>query len=145
VNSSKSDTKITNFYERIRTFFLIGLILAILIIFIGNRVSLFIATPPSHGVDYSQYPWYLIPFYYIVDYLKAAWISLLFAFILGGIIREFVPQEWIKKYLRKNRFSSYVLAALMAPIFITCSCSVVPIYVGFLVAGASLGVVMTFF
>lgn len=139
-NKENVDLKI-----RIRTFILIGLIIAILVIFVINRVNLFIVAPPTHGIDYSQYPWYLIPFWYIVNYLKSAWISLLFAFIIGGTIQEYVPQDIIKKYLNKNHFSSYILAALMAPIFITCSCSVVPIYVGLLVAGASLGVVLTFF
>jgi uncharacterized membrane protein YraQ (UPF0718 family) len=131
--------------ERIRSFFLLALIVLILVLFVINRAKLFIAQPPAHGVDYSQYPWYAIPFWYIFNYLKAAWISLLFAFVVGGIIQEFVPQDLIKKYLNSHRFSSYIIAAAMAPIFITCSCSVVPIYVGLLVAGASLGTVLTFF
>lgn len=145
MNITSEQTKNSLSKERIRTFFLVGLIGLILVLFIINRINLFIVQPPSHGIDYSQYPWYLIPYWYIVNYLKSAWISLLFAFIMGGIIQEFIPQDWIKKYLQKNKFSSYIIAALMAPLFITCSCSVVPIYVGFLVAGASLGVVMTFF
>lgn len=128
-----------------RTYILIGLIILILGIFVYNRISLFFATPPEHGIDYSIYPWYLIPVYYIYNYLKSAWISLLFAFIVGGIIREYLPQNIINKYLKSNRFSNYIIAAALAPVFITCSCSVVPIYVGLLVAGASLGVVMTFF
>jgi uncharacterized membrane protein YraQ (UPF0718 family) len=131
--------------ERIRTFLIIALFLLIFAAFINYRIGLVTNPPPSSVPDYAQYPWYEIPFIYIYNYIKSAGISLAYAFALGGIIQEFVPQDAIKKWLNKNRISSYFIAAAIAPIFITCSCSVVPIYVGLLVAGASMGVVMTFF
>jgi len=131
--------------ERIRAWVIIALFIAIFAAFINYRIGLVTNPPPSQVPNYAQYPWYAIPFIYIYNYLKSAGISLAYAFALGGIIQEFVPQEAVKKFLNKNRLSSYFIAAAIAPIFITCSCSVVPIYVGLLVAGASMGVVMTFF
>ena len=131
--------------ERIRTYLIIAIFIVILVAFINYRIGLVTNPPPSSVPNYAQYPWYEIPFIYIYNYLKSAGISLVYAFALGGIIQEFVPQEAVKKYLNKNKLSSYFIAAAIAPLFITCSCSVVPIYVGFLVAGASMGVVMTFF
>jgi uncharacterized membrane protein YraQ (UPF0718 family) len=65
--------------------------------------------------------------------------------MLAGIIYEFVPRKIIKKRLGGGKLRHYLLAAFLAPVFITCSCSVIPVYVGILAAGASLGVAMTFF
>ncbi len=146
-NSQKIDENETKqrIRERIRTYLIIGLFMVIFAAFINYRIGLLTNPPPSNVPDYAQYSWYAIPFIYIYNYVKSAGISLAYAFALGGIIQEFVPQDAIKKWLNKNRLSSYFIAAAIAPIFITCSCSVVPIYVGLLVAGASMGVVMTFF
>lgn len=100
---------------------------------------------PDQLPDYSLYPIYLIPIMYIWNYLKAAWSSLLLAFLLSGIIQEILPQNFIEKYLKKDKMRNYFIAASLAPLFITCSCSVIPIYIGIVAAGASLGVAMTFF
>jgi uncharacterized protein len=114
--------------------------------FIYTKLKLLLFTvPPEEPVDYAVYAWYYVPAIYIVDYLRHAWNSLLLAFMLSGIIYEFIPGSIIKKWLGGGKWYHYLLAALLAPIFVTCSCSVIPVYVGILAAGASLGVAMTFF
>ncbi|MHA1231082.1 MAG: permease [Candidatus Helarchaeota archaeon] len=113
--------------------------------FIYSKISMLFTPVPTEVKDYSIYPWYSIPFVYIFDYFMRAWNSLIFAFILSGIIHEFIPQEYIKKVLGSGKFRDYFIAAALAPVFITCSCSVIPIYAGILMSGASVGVTMTFF
>jgi uncharacterized membrane protein YraQ (UPF0718 family) len=124
-------------------FIILGLLVAY---FIYSKLKLLLFTvPPEEPVDYAAYAWYYIPAIYIVDYLRHAWSGLLFAFVLSGVIYEFIPGNIIKKWLGGGKWYHYLLAALLAPIFVTCSCSVIPVYVGILAAGASLGVAMTFF
>jgi uncharacterized membrane protein YraQ (UPF0718 family) len=113
--------------------------------FIYTKVKLYFTTPADEPIDYSVFVWYRIPFLYIADYLRYAWNSLLLAFMLSGVIYEFIPNNIIKKWLGGGKWFHYLLAALLAPIFVTCSCSVIPVYVGILASGASLGVAMTFF
>jgi len=55
-----------------------------------------------------------------------------------------VPKEKMKKYLTSKNFSSYVLAALLAPAMTVCSCAMIPIFGGLVVAGAGVGPAVTF-
>ncbi|MBN1330103.1 MAG: permease [Candidatus Heimdallarchaeota archaeon] len=135
-------------YDRKRLLYTITYFLfiaGVLAAFIYFKIKMAISPPPTEVIDYSQYDWYLIPYIYIINYIKNAWYSLILAFLLAGIIYEFVPNKVIKKWLGGGKFYHYLLAAALAPIFITCSCSVIPVYVGILASGASLGVAMTFF
>lgn len=118
-------------------FFILGWI-------IWSKIELVISPVPEKAVDYSQFAWYLVPVMYLVNYFQHAGVSLTFAFLLSGIIQEFIPQNTIFKYLGPGRKRNYIIAALLAPAFITCSCSVVPVYAGILMAGAGAGVAMTF-
>jgi len=131
--------------KKIYTVFYFVFLAAVVAYFIYSKVQMFRTPPPEEVTDYSQYAWYYIPAIYIVDYFRHAWNSLLIAFLLAGIIYEFIPNKVIKKRLGGGKFYHYLLAAVLAPFFITCSCSVIPIYVGILASGASLGVAMTFF
>jgi len=129
---------------KIRTICGISFFLFILGWIIISKVQLAISPVPEEIVDYSQFAWYLVPVMYLFNYFENAGVSLIFAFLLSGIIQEFIPQNTIFKYLGPGRKRNYVIAALLAPVFITCSCSVVPVYAGILMAGAGAGVAMTF-
>jgi len=140
-----SDNGSEGFHIGLKTLVLLILALAVAGVFTLNKIMLLGSPPPQQLIDYSQFPWYEIPIQYIINYTQSAWTSLLFAFFLGGFIQEFTPKGLIEKYLGSCKLRSYLLAVLLAPIMITCSCSVIPIYVSILVSGASLGVAMTFF
>ena len=97
--------------------------------------------------DYGRledYAFWEIPYVYILNYATRAWGTLLFAFLLGGVIAAFVPREQMKKYLTSSNFSSYILAALLAPVMTVCSCAMIPIFGGLIVAGAGVGPAVTF-
>lgn len=94
--------------------------------------------------ELDEYALWEIPYVYILNYATRAWGTLLFAFMLGGVIAAFVPKEKMKKYLTSQNISSYVLAALLAPVMTVCSCAMIPIFGGLIVAGAGVGPAVTF-
>ncbi|MEM3728918.1 MAG: permease [Candidatus Bathyarchaeia archaeon] len=85
-----------------------------------------------------------IPALYIADYFSHAWICLLFAFSVAGLIYEFVPKETITKYMGRGKAVGYGLALGMAPFLTVCSCTMVPLFGGVLYAGAGIGPAITF-
>jgi uncharacterized membrane protein YraQ (UPF0718 family) len=85
-----------------------------------------------------------IPALYIADYFSHAWICLLFAFSVAGLIYEFVPKETITRYMGRGKAVGYGLALCMAPFLTVCSCTMVPLFGGVLYAGAGIGPAITF-
>lgn len=64
---------------------------------------------------------------------------------LVGLLRSFVTPEKTRKFLvGKNEFIGNILAALLGTITPFCSCSAVPLFVGFVSAGIPLGVTFSF-
>ncbi|MEW5706665.1 MAG: permease [Actinomycetota bacterium] len=82
--------------------------------------------------------------FFIYDIVK---ILLMLAIIIYAIaiIRSFIPAEKVKAILsRKNEYVGNVLAALFGIITPFCSCSAVPLFIGFVEAGIPLGVTFSF-
>ena len=100
--------------------------------------------PVLHYGKLSMYNPALIPLVYVGSYLSRAWGALLFAFMLGGLIAAFVPARRMKRLLSGNSFSSYFFAALFAPILTVCSCAMIAIFGGILIAGAGVGPALSF-
>ena len=73
-------------------------------------------------------------------------MMLLFLVIFGvGIIRSFFTPEKTRAFLSgKSEFAGNVLAALLGIITPFCSCSAVPLFIGFVTAGVPLGVTFSF-
>lgn len=73
-------------------------------------------------------------------------------FILLGVIifvvsllRSYLPPEKIKAILaHKNKYVGHLLAALLGIITPFCSCSAVPLFLGFIEAGVPLGITLSF-
>lgn len=82
--------------------------------------------------------------YFIEDSLKVA-LLLAFTSFLVGLIRTYITPETIRKMLggRKEGIGN-VLAALLGIPTPFCSCSAVPIFIGFMEAGVPLGVTFSF-
>jgi len=82
--------------------------------------------------------------FFVYDTIK---IFLLLAVIIFAvsIIRSFFPPEKIKKILSHNkRFTGHVLAAALGIFTPFCTCSAIPLFLGFVEAGVPLGVTFTF-
>lgn len=86
----------------------------------------------------------LIPIVYLGSYISRAWGAFIFAFMLGGIIAAFVPANRMRRLLSGRKLRSYVLAAAFAPMLTVCSCAMIPIFGGILIAGAGIGPAVSF-
>jgi uncharacterized membrane protein YraQ (UPF0718 family) len=82
--------------------------------------------------------------FFIYDTLK---IILLLSFMIFTIsyIRSYFPPEKVKVMINKhNGFVAHVFAAVLGVLSPFCSCSTVPIFIGFVESGIPLGVTFTF-
>ena len=82
--------------------------------------------------------------FYIYDVIK---IFLLLTTIIFAVsvIRSFFPPEKTRKFLsRKHGWVGNILAALLGIVTPFCSCSAVPLFIGFLESGVPLGVTLSF-
>ncbi len=82
--------------------------------------------------------------FFVYDTIK---IFILLAIIIFAvsIIRSFLPPEKIKKVLsHNNRFTGHLLAAVLGIFTPFCTCSAIPLFLGFVEAGVPLGVTFTF-
>ena len=83
-------------------------------------------------------------YFFIYDTIK---IFLLLSVIIFAvsIIRSFFPPEKTKQILsHKKEFIGNILAALLGIVTPFCSCSAVPLFIGFVEAGVPLGVTFSF-
>jgi len=82
--------------------------------------------------------------FFIYDTIKILLMLTAIIFVVS-IIRSFFPPEKVKKILaHKAEFVGNVLASLLGIVTPFCSCSAVPVFIGFLEAGVPLGVTLSF-
>lgn len=82
--------------------------------------------------------------FFIYDIVKII-VMLAVVIYAIAIVRSFLPPEKIKAVLTsKNEYVGNVLAALFGIITPFCSCSAVPLFIGFVEAGIPLGVTFSF-
>ncbi|MHB8903555.1 MAG: permease, partial [Patescibacteria group bacterium] len=82
--------------------------------------------------------------FFIFDTLKI--FLLLFVIIFAvSYIRTYLPPEKVRLFLaKKSKLTAHTLAALLGIITPFCSCSAVPLFLGFVEAGVPLGVTFSF-
>lgn len=82
--------------------------------------------------------------FFIFEVPKVLMLLTLIVFFVG-VIRSFFTPERTRKILAGSRESvGHVLAALLGVVTPFCSCSAVPLFMGFLTAGVPLGVTFSF-
>lgn len=81
--------------------------------------------------------------FFIFDTFKIGILLVAVVFSVG-VLRTFIPPERVRRIVAKHRGWGYVLAALLGTITPFCSCSAVPLFLGFVQAGVPLGVTFTF-
>jgi len=82
--------------------------------------------------------------FFINDTVKIFLLLVVIIFIVS-VIRSFLPPEKIKKILsHKNKFVGNILASLLGIITPFCSCSAIPLFLGFVEADVPLGVTFSF-
>jgi len=82
--------------------------------------------------------------FFIYDSIKILILLAIIIFIVSFIRTYFAPEK-VKLYLaKKNKYLGNVLASLLGIITPFCSCSAVPLFLGFVEAGVPLGVTFSF-
>ena len=81
--------------------------------------------------------------FFIYDSLKIMFF-LFFLILIIGIIRTFVSKDKIRQWMGKRGVSGNISAALFGAVTPFCSCSSIPLFLGFLEAGIPLGVTFSF-
>ncbi|RKX70157.1 hypothetical protein DRP53_05950 [candidate division WOR-3 bacterium] len=94
--------------------------------------------------DLHSYHPLIIPGIYLWSYLTRAWGAFIFAFMFGGIIAAFAPTQKMKAMFSGKSLVSYILAAAFAPVLTVCSCAMIPIFGGIMIAGAGIGPAVSF-
>jgi len=83
--------------------------------------------------------------FFIYDVIKIGFLLVVINYIMA-ITRYYFPMERVKDILTKRRWYGldYLLAALLGVVTPFCSCSSIPLFIGFLSAGIPLGVTFSF-
>ncbi len=81
--------------------------------------------------------------FFVYDTPKVLMLLTLVVFAVG-ILRSFVTVAWTRRVLAGHQAVGNVLAALLGIVTPFCSCSAVPLFIGFMTAGVPLGVTFSF-
>jgi len=81
--------------------------------------------------------------FFIYDTVKIFLLLAVMIFIIG-VVRSWLPQHKLKKWMSGGGMTGNVIAALFGAITPFCSCSSIPIFISLLKAGVPLGVTFSF-
>lgn len=82
--------------------------------------------------------------FFVEDTAKIFFLLVTVVFLMG-LLRSWLSPERVRGYIEgKSRGTGYGLAALLGAVTPFCSCSSVPLFIGFLEAGIPVGVTMAF-
>lgn len=82
--------------------------------------------------------------FFIFETPKVLMLLALVVFVVGIIRTYFTPERTRRMLAGKNEFAGNVLAALLGIVTPFCSCSAVPLFIGFVTTGVPLGVTFSF-
>lgn len=82
--------------------------------------------------------------FFIYDTPKVLMLLTLIVFVVGILRSFFTPEKTRKILAGRNEFAGNVLGALLGVATPFCSCSAVPLFIGFVQAGVPLGVTFSF-
>lgn len=82
--------------------------------------------------------------FFVMDLTKIFFMLVLVIYLMG-LFRSFVSTERVRKYVQgKSDFVARSLAILLGAVTPFCSCSSVPLFIGFVEAGIPLGITFSF-
>ena len=95
------------------------------------------------GLDASSHTGSAVQFF-IMDTAKIFFLLFIIIYIMG-LLRAMVSPERVRKYVRgKPKWLARTMAILLGAVTPFCSCSSVPLFIGFVEAGIPLGVTFSF-
>ncbi len=83
--------------------------------------------------------------FFLYDSVKILFLLLIVVFLMG-IVNSYFPVERVKNYLSRKKLygMEYLMASLFGTVTPFCSCSSVPLFIGFVSGGIPLGVTFAF-
>lgn len=113
-----------------------------------------IFTPIQNFADVATYSWLNIRpesylgngvNFFIYDIIKIGLLLIVINYVMA-VSRYYFPMEKVRHFLTKRNWYGfdYLLAALLGVVTPFCSCSSIPLFIGFLSAGIPLGVTFSF-
>ena len=81
--------------------------------------------------------------FFIYDSVKILFLLFVLIFVIG-VMRTFLPQKKVKKWMGQKGIAGNIFSSLFGAITPFCSCSSIPLFLGFLKAGIPLGVTFSF-
>ena len=82
--------------------------------------------------------------FFIMDVTKIFFMLVIIIYIMG-LFRSFISTEKVREYVRgKSKFVARILAIVLGAVTPFCSCSSVPLFIGFVEAGIPLGITFSF-
>ena len=82
--------------------------------------------------------------FFVMDITKIFFMLALVIYLMG-LFRSFVSPEKVRSYVQgKSKLAARILAILLGAVTPFCSCSSVPLFIGFVEAGIPLGVTFSF-
>ncbi len=83
--------------------------------------------------------------FFIYDTIKILFLLVIIIFLMG-IINSYFPIDRVRNYLSRNKLYGleYLMASLFGVVTPFCSCSSVPLFIGFVKGGIPLGVTFSF-
>ena len=103
--------------------------------------------------NFAVYNWMLLPYesnfsrtiWFFIDVVQNIFLLLILVIFIAGVIRSFFsPEKTRRKLEGKSLFAGNVLASLLGIATPFCSCSAIPLFIGFIEAGIPIGVTFSF-
>ncbi|MDR3705305.1 MAG: permease [Paludibacteraceae bacterium] len=82
--------------------------------------------------------------FFIFEFPKVLMLLVLIIFVVGIIRSYFSPEKTRKLLAGKSLFTGNIMAAMLGIVTPFCSCSAIPLFLGFVEAGVPLGVTFSF-
>ena len=105
------------------------------------------------STNFMVYNWLRLPYesnlsttiWFFISTLQKIFLLLILAIFLAGIVRSYFSPEKTRKILEgKSLFMGNVLASLLGILTPFCSCSAIPLFLGFVETGIPLGITFSF-
>jgi uncharacterized membrane protein YraQ (UPF0718 family) len=105
------------------------------------------------STNFLIYNWLSLPYestlsntlWFFISTLQKIFLLLILVIFLAGVVRSYFSPEKTRKLLEgKSLFAGNVLAALLGIVTPFCSCSAIPLFLGFVETGIPIGVTFSF-
>lgn len=105
------------------------------------------------STNFIVYNWFSMPYesnlsntvWFFISTLQKIFLLLILVIFVTGIIRSWFSPEKTRKILEgKSLFAGNIMAALLGIVTPFCSCSAIPLFLGFVEAGIPIGITFSF-